>query len=104
VFLSAPEVVNRLQGPARLQVCTRKNLLDTLTRLDGNGHERAVDRPTSKLVARALEEAGIKESLRARRVGIPRPGRRSRLRPNARSPRRGSTPRSACCRCRRRTR
>ncbi|MBK1704926.1 BREX system serine/threonine kinase PglW [Halochromatium glycolicum] len=70
VFLSAPEVVNRLQGPARLQVCTRKNLIDTLTRLAGNGRDRTVDRPTSKLVARALEEAGIKESLRARRVGL----------------------------------
>ena len=70
VFLSAHDVVNRLQGPARLQVCTRKNLLNTLTHLDGNGRDKNIDRPTSKLVARALEEAGIKESQRARRVGL----------------------------------
>jgi serine/threonine protein kinase len=70
VFLSAEEVVNRLQGPARLHVCTRKNLLEALTQLDGNGRDKHVDRPTSKLVARALEEAGVKESLRARRVGL----------------------------------
>jgi serine/threonine protein kinase len=70
VFLSADDVVNRLQGPARRQVCTRKNLLEALTHFDADWGHRKLDRPTSKLVARSLEEAGIKESLRAWRVGL----------------------------------
>ena len=70
VFLSAKQVVNKLQGPARLNVCTRKQLLAELTHTDQTWTHRRLDRPTSKAVARALEEAGIKESLRARRVGL----------------------------------
>ena len=70
VFLSAADVVNRLQGPSRLQVFTRKNLLEALTHFDADWGHKKLDRPTSKLIARALEEAGIKESLRARRVGL----------------------------------
>ncbi|MBK5938353.1 BREX system serine/threonine kinase PglW [Halochromatium roseum] len=70
VFLSAETVVNKLQGPARLQVFTRKSIIDALCRIDTDWTHRKLDRPTSKAVARALEEAGIKESLRARRVGL----------------------------------
>ncbi|MTW22214.1 BREX system serine/threonine kinase PglW [Allochromatium palmeri] len=70
VFLSAENVVNRLQGPARLQVCTRKNVMEALCHIDSGWTHRPLDRPISKAVARALEEAGIKESLRARRVGL----------------------------------
>ncbi len=70
VFLSADNVINKLQGPARLQVCTRRNVLAELTHADADWTRRALDRPTSKSVARALEEAGIKESQRARRVGL----------------------------------
>ncbi|NEX20430.1 BREX system serine/threonine kinase PglW [Thiorhodococcus mannitoliphagus] len=70
VLLSAENVVNKLQGPARLNVCTRKNILDALCRIDHDWKHRKLDRPTSKAVARALEEAGIKESMRARRVGL----------------------------------
>ncbi len=70
VFLSAENVVNKLQGPARLQVCTRKTLIDALCRIDNDWKYRKLDRPTSKAVARVLEEAGIKESMRARRVGL----------------------------------
>ncbi|MBN2887241.1 MAG: BREX system serine/threonine kinase PglW [Chromatiaceae bacterium] len=70
VFLSAENVVNKLQGPARQQVCTRKTVLDELRRIDEYWTHKRLDRPTSKAVSRALEEAGIKESLRARRVGL----------------------------------
>lgn len=70
VFLSAENVVNKLQGPARQQVCTRKNVLDELRKTDEYWTHKKLDRPTSKAVSRALEEAGIKESLRARRVGL----------------------------------
>ncbi|RLJ22030.1 BREX system serine/threonine kinase PglW [bacterium endosymbiont of Escarpia laminata] len=70
VFLSAENVINKLQGPARQQVCTRKNVLDELRTIDEYWHHKKLDRPTSKAVSRALEEAGIKESLRARRVGL----------------------------------
>ncbi|MCP5414109.1 MAG: BREX system serine/threonine kinase PglW [Chromatiaceae bacterium] len=70
VFLSAENVVNKLMGPARQQVCTRKNVLDELQRIDEHWTHRKIDRPVSTAIARALEEAGIKESLRARRVGL----------------------------------
>ncbi len=70
VFLSAEQVVNKLQGPARLNVCTRKQVRAELTHIDQHWTHKKLDRPTSKAVARALEEAGIKESLRARRVGL----------------------------------
>ncbi|MBK5968538.1 MULTISPECIES: BREX system serine/threonine kinase PglW [Thiorhodovibrio] len=70
VFLSAESVVNKLQGPARLNVHTRKTVMDALCRMDHDWKHRKLDRPSSKSVARALEEAGIKESMRARRVGL----------------------------------
>ncbi|MBA1445768.1 MAG: BREX system serine/threonine kinase PglW [Chromatiales bacterium] len=70
VFLSAENVVNKLQGPARQQVCTRKNILDELRTIDEYWHHKKLNRPTSKAVSRALEEAGIKESPRAHRVGL----------------------------------
>ncbi|RKT46664.1 BREX system serine/threonine kinase PglW [Thiocapsa rosea] len=70
VFLSAENVINTLQGPARLQVCTRKTVMDALRRIDSTRTHRQLDRPLSKAVARALEEAGIKECMRARRVGL----------------------------------
>ncbi|MEW8051271.1 MAG: BREX system serine/threonine kinase PglW, partial [Candidatus Thiodiazotropha sp.] len=70
VFLSAENVVNKLQGPARQQVCTRNNVRDELCQVDEYWTHKKLDRPTSKAVSRTLEEAGIKESLRARRVGL----------------------------------
>jgi hypothetical protein len=53
-----------------MQVCTRKNVLDELLRVDAHWTHKKLDRPTSKAVSRTLEEAGIKESLRSRRVGL----------------------------------
>lgn len=70
VFLSAENVINKLQGPARQQVCSRKNVLDELTKVDEFWKHKKLDRPISKTVSRALEEAGIKESQRSRRVGL----------------------------------
>ncbi|MBL3601173.1 MAG: BREX system serine/threonine kinase PglW [gamma proteobacterium endosymbiont of Lamellibrachia anaximandri] len=70
VFLSAENVINKLQGPARLQVCTRKKVMDELSNIDAYWTHKKLNRPTSKLVSRALEEAGIKESLRSKRVGL----------------------------------
>uniref|UniRef100_UPI0025EDD0CB NERD domain-containing protein n=1 Tax=Thiocapsa sp. TaxID=2024551 RepID=UPI0025EDD0CB len=45
VFLSAENVVNKLQGPARLQVCTRKTVMDALCRIDSTRTHRRLDRP-----------------------------------------------------------
>ncbi len=70
VFLSAKDVRNRLQGPARQQVYTRDNLLAGLKTVDADWHHAKLDKPTSKAVSRAMEEAGIKESTRSRRVGL----------------------------------
>lgn len=70
VFLSAENIVNKLQGPARQQVCTRKDVFSELAKTDEFWRHKRLDRPTSKWVSRALEEAGIKESLRSRRVGL----------------------------------
>ena len=70
VFLSAENVVNKLLGPAGLHVCTRTKVMDELSQIDAYWTHKKLDRPTSKVVARALEEAGIKESLRSRRVGL----------------------------------
>ncbi len=69
VFLSAENLINKLEGPARLKVCTRKNFIRELTYIDENWHHRRINRPVAKMISRALEEAGIKESVRMRRVG-----------------------------------
>ena len=69
VFLSAENLVNKLEGPARLNVCTRNNFKHEIMHMDENWHHRKIDRPVAKLISRAVEEAGIKESLRMRRVG-----------------------------------
>lgn len=41
-----------------------------LSNIDIHRPHKKLNRPTSKAVSRALEEAGIKESLRSRRVGL----------------------------------
>lgn len=70
VFLSAENLVNRLDGPASINVCTRKNLMHELKYTDETWTHRPINRPTAKMVSRALEEAGIKESVRHKRVGL----------------------------------
>ena len=70
VFLSAEGVVNHLEGHARLNVYTRDGVLAALTRLEARDSRRRIDRPASKAISRAMEEAGVKECLRVRRVGL----------------------------------
>lgn len=70
VFLSAENLVNRLEGPARINVCTRDNLLHELKHTDESWTHRPINRPSAKMISRALEEAGIKESARQKRVGL----------------------------------
>jgi len=69
VFLSAENVVNRLEGPARLRVYTRNDFIEEITRVGPDWRWPRLDKPVAKAVARALEEAGIKESVRSQRVG-----------------------------------
>ncbi len=70
VFLSAENLVNKLDGPARLNVCTRKNFLHDITHMDENWRHRKMNTPIAKMLSRAMEEAGITESVRMRRVGL----------------------------------
>ncbi len=69
VFLSAENLVNKLKGPARLNVCTRKNFIHEITHIDENWRHRRMNSPVARMLSRAVEEAGIKESVRMRRVG-----------------------------------
>lgn len=73
VFLAADGVKNRLAGPARLHVYTRDNLMQALMDL-GEGGRRRIDRPVARLLSQAMEQAGIKESARLRKVGLYRLG------------------------------
>ncbi len=67
VFLSAENLSNELTDTGRQGVYTRRDILPALT--EGGGPAK-VDRPLAKALTRALDEAGIKESLRTRRVGL----------------------------------
>jgi len=69
VFLSAENLVNKLEGPARINVCTRDNFYREITHMDENWRHRRLNTPVAKMLSRAIEEAGIKESVRMRRVG-----------------------------------
>lgn len=69
VFLSAENLVNKLDGPARLNVSTRKTFIDEITHMGPDWHHRRLDSSIARMLTRAVEEAGIKESVRQRRVG-----------------------------------
>ncbi|MFT4908200.1 MAG: serine/threonine protein kinase [Oleispira sp.] len=69
VFLSAENLVNKLDGPARLNVSTRKTFIDEITHMGPDWRHRRMDSSTARMLTRAVEEAGIKESVRQRRVG-----------------------------------
>jgi serine/threonine protein kinase len=69
VFLSAENLVNKLDGPARMNVSTRKTFINELTHMDADWHHPRQDSPVARMLTRAVEEAGIKESVRQRRVG-----------------------------------
>lgn len=74
VFLSAPGVKNGLAGPARINVYTREHIMQALMDLETGGPRR-IDRPLARMLSQAMEEAGIKESARLRKVGLYRLGR-----------------------------
>src|SRR4051794_8792867 len=84
VFLSADEVQCDLTGPARHRVCLkdrpagenrpeRKGILAALLNRDCPGVDpdlrSPIDTPVAKALSRAMEQAGIRPSQRARRVG-----------------------------------
>ena len=83
VFCSAPDLRCELQGTARYRVCLRDRLKDgdqparpgimaALKRRECPGldpHPKGIcDRPTTKLISQAMEQAGIRASQRYRRV------------------------------------
>jgi len=84
VFLSAPDLKCDLADTARLRVCLRDRdaadgrsphpgILAALRSRDCPGLDRLpgraqLDRPTGKIVARAIEQAGIRQSNRQRKV------------------------------------
>lgn len=70
VFLSAENLISKLEGPAALNVCTRDEVLRELTEVTAEWRHRPINRPVAKLLSRAMEEAGIKESKRLHRVGL----------------------------------
>lgn len=69
VFLSSENLTTRLEGPARINVCTRNDVVASLTEMHEDWPHRTMTRPLATLLSRAMEEAGIKESKRLRRVG-----------------------------------
>jgi hypothetical protein len=80
IFLSDPDVVVSLSDEARVGVTRRDTdapgglpgVIATLTKLTADEQrrgERAVDRPMARLVAAAIEQAGIRPSQKRRQVG-----------------------------------
>lgn len=84
VFCSNAELDCRLQGTARLRVClrdkpaeaghpARAGILAALRRREADGLTPNLmgqfDAPTARAMSRAMEQAGIRQSQRARRVG-----------------------------------
>jgi hypothetical protein len=79
VFLSAPGISVRLPEAERMRICEREprekapGIVPALLQRDYFGsipaHGVAIDRPTARRVAQALDEAGIRPSQRQRRVG-----------------------------------
>jgi serine/threonine protein kinase len=79
VFLSAPGISVRLPESERMRICEREprdkapGIIPALLQRDYIGsipaHGVAIDRPTAKRVAQALDDAGIRPSQRQRRVG-----------------------------------
>ena len=69
VFLSAENLIIKLEGNARQGVVNRQELLGEITLIDENWRHRQITAYAAKVISRAVEEAGIKESVRMRRVG-----------------------------------
>ncbi|MDB6077341.1 MAG: nuclease-like protein kinase family protein, partial [Akkermansiaceae bacterium] len=84
IFLSTPAMPSRLTGNAALRVCfcdpekglapaDRPGIVRAMTHREcpglQSGGQSSVDRPMAQMFARALQQAGIRESRAARRVG-----------------------------------
>ena len=84
VFCSSPDLECRLQGNARLRIClrdlpaeagrpARAGILAALRRREAEGlfptSSGQFDAPTARAISRAMEQAGIRQSQRIRRVG-----------------------------------
>src|ERR1035438_1459273 len=79
IFLSALGISVRLPESERMRICEREprdkapGIIPALLQRDYIGsspaHGVAIDRPTAKRVAQALDDAGIRPSQRQRRVG-----------------------------------
>jgi len=69
VFLSAENLTIRLDDNARQGVVNRSEFLPAITKVDENWSHKLISTSAAKAVTRAVEEAGIKESVRMRRVG-----------------------------------
>lgn len=69
VFLSAENIINKLEGPARSYIYTRNNFIQEITQTDVNWRHPRMNAPIARMLSRAVDESGIKESLRTRRVG-----------------------------------
>lgn len=69
VFLSAENLVLELEGNARQGVVIRQDVISAVTETDEHWRHRPISSYAAKVISRAIEEAGIKESARTRRVG-----------------------------------
>ena len=69
IFLSAENLVIDLDGNARQGVVDRKEIFSEVAETDKQWHRRPITTSAAKVISRAIEEAGIKESARTRMVG-----------------------------------
>ena len=70
VFLSAEGLDCRMDPPLRLNVHLRPGILEKLTRSVAEDERRMhIDRPVAEAVTLAMEQAGVRRSQKARRVG-----------------------------------
>lgn len=69
VFLSAENLIIRLDDNARLGVVNREELIPAVTEIDEYWTHSPISAYAAKVVSRSVEEAGIKESVRMRMVG-----------------------------------
>lgn len=69
VFLSHETVLNKLDGPAGVNVCTRQNFFEELTHMDANWRHPRLSTSVARMISRAMEECGVKESSHLQKVG-----------------------------------
>jgi serine/threonine protein kinase len=69
VFLSAENLVITLEGNARQGVVSRSEIVPVVTQTDEHWRHAPISAYAAKVISRVIDEAGIKESARSRRVG-----------------------------------